>query len=148
MNTKLSWDEIILYTNNLVQQILASNFFPDTILAINRGGLIPAGLISYKLNIRHVHTIGISSYDKQNQKGQLDVLHIPEIKEKSKNLLIVDDICDSGSTMKFLTQSEYLTNYCYNFKTAVIINKSSNNQMDFVGQNVFRPTWIDFPWEK
>ena len=72
---KISWWDLDDITDELCKGILEKTPLIDSVMGIPRGGLIPATLISHKLSLPYVNVIG-------------------------KNTLVVDDICDSGVTLK------------------------------------------------
>jgi len=71
----LSWDDINILVEDLCQTIVSSGAQIKSITGIQRGGLIPAVMISHKLNIPYVSRI-------------------------NKDTLVVDDICDTGETLE------------------------------------------------
>ena len=70
----LSWDDIETLTDNLCEVISLSDIRITSVTGMERGGLIPAVMISHKLNIPYVYSI-------------------------SRTTLVIDDICDSGETL-------------------------------------------------
>jgi len=119
---------------------------PNAIMAIARGGLTLAHHLAEIFDIRVVFTINAISYDKTQKKEKLKIFNIPDLK-KFKNVLVVDDISDSGDTfieiLKILKQ-KYPD---INFKTLSIFYKpSSKFKPDFY----FHKTeeWIRFFWER
>lgn len=119
---------------------------PDALVAITRGGLTMAHFISIALDMREVFTIGAASYgvDKK-QHDVINIFNTPDLKDY-KNVLIVDEIIDSGKSMqqvhKLLTSRYAETD----FKVAALFYKK---------EAVFTPDyyvkeangWIDFFWE-
>ncbi|NOQ30833.1 MAG: phosphoribosyltransferase [Helicobacteraceae bacterium] len=118
----------------------------DTIVALARGGLMLAQLLAYKLDIRDVQSIQTISYDKNNKLNSVTVIGSINIKDRAK-VLIVDDIVDSGDTLKTvldLFKRQYKTN---NFISASIFFK--NSALIQPNYKVKEATeWIDFFWEK
>jgi len=119
---------------------------PDSIVAIARGGLTLAHHLAEIFDIREVFAINAISYDKTQKKENLHIFNIPDL-QNFKNVLVVDDISDSGDTfievLKILKQ-KYPT---INFKTLSIFYKpTSKFKPDFY----FHETneWIRFFWER
>ena len=97
------------------------------------------------MNIPH-HVIDIQLRD---HKKKINISNLLESAKLQKNILIVDDINDTGATFNFVKNSlaEYEGNFSY---TSLIENKSSNFKVDFKGKIIDRkinPNWIVFPWE-
>jgi len=119
----------------------------DCIIGIARGGVVPATMLAYKLNIKNFYTIHLSSYDNNNKRGTifekvpLDVKNII-----NKRVLFVDDIADSGYTLEFVNKA--YKRYTLLSEYFVCIEKLNT---------IFKPTysgllidtkcWVNFPWE-
>ena len=119
----LSWDDIEWLINYLAQQIIESGEQIDSIYGLPRGGLVPAVMLSHKLNIPMTN------------------------KPISPNTLIVDDICDSGETFftvwkKYHEDKLNLKFTCLHFKPDVSIFEPN-----FYGNEVREDIWIVYPWE-
>lgn len=123
----------------------------DAIVCITRGGLVPAGLLSYKLDCKNVFNIKAESYDDEKRRGEIYVQSMAkeDIEDllDSKNILIVDDVYDSGCTMKAIIDE--LLNYKIeedSLNTFCVITK----QEDAVDYSLFEcelGTWVVFPWD-
>ena len=137
-----TYNECINDTKKLIQRL--ENDI-DTIVAVARGGLTLAHLLSEALNIRNVQSIGTELYDGMEKRETITIKGECDF-SKSKNILIVDDIADSGETLKALYNHFTLANPLLHFKTATLFYKKSS---------VFEPDywvreaegWIDFFWE-
>jgi len=136
------------YTYNDFQKDLQKSGIskPDAIVAIARGGLTLAHHLAEIFNIREVFTINAISYNKTQKKEKIDIFNIPNL-HGYKNILIVDDISDSGTTfievLKILKEKyEDL-----NFKTLSIFYKpTSQFRPDYYFQET--EEWIRFFWER
>ena len=109
----ISWDDINILVDELCSTILKSGAEIKSITGIERGGLIPAVMISHKLNIPYVTKI-------------------------NKYTLVVDDICDTGETLK-KTVAGFTATLHYK-KTAIFTP-------DFYSKEV-GTEWIVYPWER
>lgn len=74
----------------------------DAILAVARGGMTFAHLISEGLDIRDVNIVKIASYDDTVQRNSVTISDLPKLND-NKRYLIVEDIVDSGKSMKALS---------------------------------------------
>jgi xanthine phosphoribosyltransferase len=118
---------------------------PDAIVAVARGGLTFAHHLAEKLNMREVFTINAVSYEKDKKLNTLKIFNIPDL-EKYNNILVVDDISDSGDT--FIEVIKTFKNHYPDkqFQTIAIFYKpTSKFKPDFY----FHETkeWINFFWE-
>jgi len=138
-NKKISWKKFEIDIKKLIKLIPERRF--TKILAISKGGLIPAYYIAKYLNIKYIKTFCVSSYNNENEKKKLRILHLQEEKDIRKNWLIIDDLVDSGETLE-------LAKRFYPFsKTAVLYSKKhSSIKADYCLKEM--DGWIVFPWEK
>ena len=123
----VSWDEIDELVNSLTQQIAQSGIQIENIFGLQRGGLIPAVMVSHKLGIPMT-------------KGTI-----------SPNTLIIDDICDSGVTFAnfFEThQKEYAFPFNLNFACLHYKSQTSVFKPTFYSSIWDSNDWIVYPWER
>lgn len=117
----------------------------DAILGVSRGGLIPATILSHKLNIPLIPITYSSVVGRGDDKNHPNVL--PTVDYKS--ILIVDDICDSGYTLKELV--DHYINENTAVYTAVTHFKLLDNPViipNFYWLTVLEDNgWVHFPWE-
>lgn len=111
----------------------------ERIVAITRGGLVPAAIVARELEVRLVDTVCISSYDHQDQ-GDLVVLK--GIEGSGEGMLIVDDLVDTGKTAKMvremLPEAHLATVYA---------KPAGRPLVDTFVTEVSQDTWIHFPWD-
>ena len=124
---------------------LCKNFKEDAILGVSRGGLTLSHLMSQALNQRNLFIINAISYNKKEQKDIVEIFNIPNLSGFNK-VLIVDDIIDSGKTIKDVISLLNKTYPNIEFKIATLFYKEdalvkpdfSVNKTDI---------WIEFFWE-
>jgi xanthine phosphoribosyltransferase len=111
------------------------------IVAITRGGLVPAAIVSRELEVRLVDTICVSSYDHQAQ-GELTILKSIQGDGDGEGTLIVDDLVDTGKTAKvvreLLPKAHLATVYA---------KPAGRPLVDTFVTEVSQDTWIHFPWD-
>ena len=111
------------------------------IVAVTRGGLVPAAIVARELDIRLIDTVCVKSYNKKS-KGSVNVLKDATAAGTGKNWLIVDDLVDTGETIKSirltLPDAHYATVYA---------KPSGREQVDTFITEVSQDTWIYFPWD-
>ena len=109
------------------------------IVAITRGGLVPASIIARELDIRVVDTVCVSSYDFKNQ-GASKVLKSVDI--DSTDWLLVDDLVNTGRTARIvrdmLPRAHFATVYA---------KPEGRPLVDTFITEVSQDTWILFPWD-
>lgn len=135
-------DDIEILTN----YIHANQWLPDYIVGVKRGGLIPAIKLSHIFN---KPLIMMSCQLRDNTDNEIRLYEVEEI-PKDKNILIVDDICDSGVTLTKIVH-ELIMNGFANIKTcSLVYNTSQDFRIDYYSQEIDRNNdkrWIIFPWE-
>ena len=90
----VSWEELHRTSKALAWRLLELGPF-EGIVAVTRGGLVPAAIVARELEIRLIETACISSYHGSEQ-GRLDVLKGAPSAGSGKGWLIVDDLVDTG----------------------------------------------------
>ena len=108
----LTWEGFGGASRELAQQIVESGWIPDLIVAIARGGLIPAGAIAYAMDVKAIGTMNVEFYSGIGETLTEPVL-LPPLMDVSamdgKRVLVVDDVSDSGKTLKMVMDSSTST---------------------------------------
>ena len=159
INLNPSYDELHEHCKHLALQVKYSNFVPDYIVGVTRGGLPIATIISHQLDNIPIIPINYSS-----TKGKGDNVNhpnaLPQIERwpgeyvQNKgivlpNLLIVDDICDSGYTL-FEICAHYMQ-AGHDLRALAIFYKIHDNppiKPDYYSVQLPEDSgWVIFPWE-
>ena len=146
LKVNYSIDEMHVAIIRIIEQMNDSNWMPEIILSINRGGCIPGIYLSHKIEIPH-KVIDIQLRDS-SVSPNFSVLN--DCLAKYKKLLIVDDINDSGNTLKLIKDHSLKNEPEIRF-AALINNIKSKIKIDYQGQLIDKsknPVWYIFPWEK
>lgn len=141
----VTWDQFHRDSRALAWRLAALGPF-DAVVAIARGGLVPAAIVARELNIRTVETVAVKSYDHQN-KGGIKVLKeisqsVLELDRSGGKVLIVDDLVDTGSTARVVR--DMLPNAHF---ATVYAKPKGNDMVDTFITEVSQDTWIFFPWD-
>ncbi len=113
------------------------------IIAITRGGLVPAAIMARELEIRKIDTIGIVSYGEDDKQADLNVIKDCEVEEGGAGWLIVDDLVDTGLTAKIVRKM-----LPHAHITAIYAKPLGKSYVDTFMTEVSQDTWIVFPWEE
>ena len=141
----VTWDQFHRDSRALAWRLQGLGPF-DAVVAITRGGLVPAAIVARELNIRVVESVSVKSYDHQN-KGTVRVLKAiaADIIAKANSggkVLIVDDLVDTGATARavrdMLPGAHFATVYA---------KPKGREMVDTFITEVSQDTWIFFPWD-
>lgn len=136
----LSWADIHRDARILASMLIERGPFRGMV-AVTRGGLVPAGILSRELDIRLVETVCVSTYDDREMR-EPEVLKGLEMAGSGEGWLVVDDLVDTGATARavraLLPDAHYATLYA----------KPKGQPLVDTFVTVFaQTTWINFPWE-
>ncbi len=143
-----SWEEIHRECRKISKDI-SKTFKPDVVLALSRGGLVPARIICDNLIVKDLVAIKVDHWGITASKdGSVRLRYPVDIDLKGKNVLIVDDITDTGESL--LLAKEWVEKQRpAQIKTAVVYHiNHSKITPDFFGQEIDKNnwTWIVWPW--
>jgi hypoxanthine phosphoribosyltransferase len=143
----ISWHKVYALTRRVAAQIRNAQMRPELIVAIARGGYVPARLLCDMLDIYELTSIRISHYhagaDKQ-PRANLDAPLSAEIQDR--RVLIVDDVSDSGDTLQ-VALDHMQGFHPAQLKIAVLHHKTASPVIpDFYGQQLRTWRWIIYPW--
>ena len=154
----LTWDQFGHAAREIATEIYESGWMPDLVVAIARGGLLPAGAISYALGVKAIGTMNIEFYTDIAETLEAPVL-IPPLMDTSAlcghKVLVVDDIADSGKTLALVMQMVRELGIANpdggepmrvsEARSATIYHKSrSVIEPDYVWKHT--DAWVNFPW--
>lgn len=122
------------------------HYKPDIILAIARGGVTFGHFLSEKLDLRELYTLNSVHYDDTIKRDEILLYNIPKIPPKSQ-VLVVDDIVDSGDTMQEVMTTLQKRYPDAGFKSGALFYKESASfTPDFWIRKA--DEWIHFFWNK
>ena len=170
MKKIISWSDIDQMCNKLAIEILKSDWRPAYIVGISRGGLTPAVMLSHILEVP-MYALKVTLRDGVEEDCDHNLWMSEEavgygkmgcLEDEKTNILIVDDINDSGATYQWIQQdwqgsclpnlSEWNEVWGHNVRFAVLVNNlASKETADFAAMEINKaedPSWIVFPWER
>jgi len=145
-NFPVSWDEFHRDARALAWRLAAAGPF-ESIVAVTRGGLVPAAIVARELGIRLIETVCVASYSHQSQ-GEIKILKTvaEEVIKKSggegKGVLIVDDLVDTGKTARVVRDLMPKAHFA-----TVYAKPMGRPLVDTYITEVSQDTWIFFPWD-
>jgi hypoxanthine phosphoribosyltransferase len=148
MTEVLTWERFGEATHSLASMVHADGYEPDIVLAVARGGLLPAGAISYLLGVKNVFTMNVEFYTGVNQRLAMPVMLPPvlnAVEIKGARVLVVDDIADTGRTLELVV--EFCREHVEDVRCAVLYAKpGAVVRADYLWTST--DTWITFPWDR
>lgn len=136
----VSWEELHRTSKALAWRLLELGPF-EGLVAVTRGGLVPAAIVARELEVRLIDTACISSYHGSAQ-GALNVLKPSEMAGDGAGWLIVDDLVDTGETAKALRAMMPKAHFA-----TVYAKPAGRPLVDTFVTEVSQDTWIFFPWD-
>src|SRR3954447_8006556 len=140
----VSWDQFHRDARALAWRLHAAGPF-SAIVAITRGGLVPAAIVARELNVRLIETVCIESYQDYTKQGELRLIKpvaADIMANRGKGVLIIDDLVDTGKTAKvareILPDAHFATVYA---------KPMGRPMVDTFITEVSQDTWIYFPWD-
>jgi xanthine phosphoribosyltransferase len=135
----LAWSDIERDSRALALRLVEHGPFRG-IVAVARGGLVPAALIARALDLHHIDTVCVWSYTGQVQ-GELQV--IKSVDSDGEGWLVIDDLVDSGATARLvramLPRAHYATLYA---------KPQGRPLVDTHCRDIDQEVWLVFPWDE
>jgi xanthine phosphoribosyltransferase len=141
----VSWDQFHRDARALAWRLSSAGPF-SAIVAITRGGLVPAAIVARELELRVIETVCVASYHDYQRQGGLKVLktiaaEVAKLDDGGK-LLVIDDLVDTGATAKVVREMLPGAHFA-----AVYAKPLGRPMVDTFITEVSQDTWIYFPWD-
>jgi xanthine phosphoribosyltransferase len=136
----VTWDHLQRDARALAWRLAEHGPFTG-IVAVSRGGLIPAAMIARDLKCRLVETVCIVTYQDE-ERGLPTVVKPPSAAGDGSGFLIIDDLVDSGTTARALRDLLPRARFAM-----LYAKPAGRDQVDWFVTEVSQDTWICFPWE-
>jgi xanthine phosphoribosyltransferase len=136
----VTWDQLHRDARALAWRLMGLGPF-DGIVAISRGGLIPAAIIARELDLRLVESVCVVTYQDET-RGEPIVTKSPVAAGDGTGFLIVDDLVDSGTTARVVRALLPKAHFA-----CVYSKPLGRDAVDSFVTEVSQDTWILFPWD-
>lgn len=143
----VGWDDLDRLVATIAERLAGRTF--DVLLAITRGGMVPAGMLSYRLRLRDILVAAVEYYDESGQPGPHPTFfQFPaDPLLRGKRVLIVDEVWDSGTTIAAVTERVRQAGGVPT--TAVLHYKPARSIVDFAPDvaAVETDAWVVYPFK-
>ena len=136
----VTWDQLHRDARALAWRLMTLRPL-NGIVAVTRGGLIPAAIIARELEVRFIESVSIVTYDEEAM-GEPKVTKAPTAAGDGTGFLIVDDLVDTGSTARVVRSLLPKAHFA-----CVYAKPAGKSLVDSFVTEVSQDTWILFPWD-
>ncbi|MEM2274368.1 MAG: phosphoribosyltransferase [Thermofilum sp.] len=152
VNTKLvSWEEVVTWVRKLADAIQASGFKPDVVVAVARGGYVPARLLCDFLDVHDLVSLQILHWGRAAEiTAEAHVKYPYTLDLSGKRVLIVDDIVDTGDSV-IVARDFVLRNWRpLEVRIAAMqwISPVAKIKPDYFVEEVREWVWYQYPWTR
>ncbi|MDI9644126.1 MAG: phosphoribosyltransferase [Candidatus Verstraetearchaeota archaeon] len=148
---KVTWDEVEKWSQAVSDKIYASGWMPDVVVAISRGGYVPARLVCDRLVVGELVSLQISHWPSAAQMAKEAGVRTPlNCNLSGKKALIVDDIADTGDSL-IIAKDHVWTNCrpdAIKIASLQWISGSSKIRPDYYAEEVKGWVWYQYPWSR
>jgi xanthine phosphoribosyltransferase len=146
----VSWDQFHRDARALAWRLSGLSPF-TSMIAVTRGGMVPAAIIARELGLRVIETLAVASYGAGNgggpeqDQGRVKILKpvAPSLLEtRGAGVLVVDDLVDTGATARLVREILPLAHIA-----TVYAKPAGRPLVDTFITEVSQDTWINFPWD-
>ncbi|HET19163.1 MAG TPA: phosphoribosyltransferase [Chromatiales bacterium] len=143
----MSWEGFHRLARELALRILDSGYRPDMVVAIARGGVVPARVLCDYLDVMEMNYVRIEHYRARKMTPQARVKYPLNASVDNLRILVVDDICDTGDS--FIAAIEHLREKGapLEVRTCAMQHKTVSKFVpDYYVEEITEWRWVTYPW--
>ena len=139
----VTWDQLHRDARALAWRLMGKGPFRG-LVAVTRGGLIPAAIVARELDLRLVESVSVVSYagDSEDSRAPPVLLKPPFAADDGDGFLIVDDLVDTGATARIVRGLLPRAHFA-----CIYAKPAARDAVDSFITEVSQDTWILFPWD-
>ena len=142
----ISWNRMYTTARELAHRIRRSGFAPEMIVAIARGGYVPARILCDFLGVRLLCDMRVVHYGAGGHRKTATLAEPLSTPVEGRQVLLVDDVTDTGDTLQ-IAMDHIKGKGPAAVRSAVLIHKTNSPVIpDFYGRRISRWRWTLFPW--
>lgn len=142
----VSWEELHRNGKALAWKLLGKGPLEGGkwkgIIAVTRGGMVPACIVARELEVLTIETLCISSYDVKEQSETRVLKEAIGVEDGGEGWVIVDDLVDTGKTFELAR-----TLYPEAHYACIYTKPKGEKQTDTYVMSFSQDTWVHFPWD-
>jgi xanthine phosphoribosyltransferase len=141
----VSWEELHRNAKALAWKLLDQGRETGPwkgIIAITRGGMVPACIVARELEVLTIETFCISSYNVKEQSGTQILKHPETVDNDGEGWLVIDDLVDTGKTFELAREHYPKAHYA-----CIYVKPEGEKQTDTFVTAFSQNTWVHFPWD-
>jgi hypoxanthine phosphoribosyltransferase len=143
----ITWNQSYTLARRLARQVRASGYRPDVIVAIGRGGYVPARVLSDFLDQMSLASFKIEHYRAAHKEAEAWVRYPLSADVSGRRVLLVDDVSDSGDTFAVALEHLRSRGEPAEVRSAVLHHKTVSRYVpDYHAHKVVKWRWIIYPW--
>ena len=143
----ITWEDFYSLSRTLAFQIRESGYIPDMIIAIGRGGYMPARILSDFLGLMDLANMRIMHYRGAHKESQAKVFYPLNADPKDRRVLLVDDVSDTGDTFYVAMEHILTKGKPAEIRTVALHHKITASFVpDFYAKKIKEWRWLIYPW--
>ncbi|MEW6444877.1 MAG: phosphoribosyltransferase [Pseudomonadota bacterium] len=143
----MSWSRFADLSRVLAEKIRVSGYRPDMIVAIARGGVVPARVLCDYLDVMDLACVRVEHYRARRQAPEARVKHPLNASVDGLRLLVVDDVSDTGDS--FIAALDHIgaIGHPSEVRTCAVQHKSVSKFVpDYYANEITEWRWVTYPW--
>lgn len=143
----IPWSRAYQLSRQLAMKIRTAGFQPDVIVAIARGGYVPARILCDFFDIDNLISMRVAHYGAGGRKKRSARLSVPLTTEVAGlRVLVVDDLIDTGDTLKIALDHIKDSGASEVKSAALLCKKDAAIEPDYYVQKIIKWRWVLFQW--
>jgi hypoxanthine phosphoribosyltransferase len=143
----ISWDEVQRLIRDLASRLIGETFEPDLIVAVGRGGWVPARLLSDCLGNLNLTEVKVEHYRATKRLGVATIRYPLKADVTGQRVLLVDDVTDTGGSILAALDHIHRRGQPAELRTLVLHHKAASPYVPtYFACEVIEWRWIIYPW--
>ena len=143
----IGWEGFCQLARKLTRRIRTAGFAPQLIVAIGRGGLVPARVLADQLNLFDLATLKIEHYHAMYKEPHARIRYPLMAEVEGRRVLLVDDVSDTGDSLQVAIEHLRERGRPAQLRSAVLHHKRVSSFVpDYFAEEVVDWRWIIYPW--